>query len=122
MDLALDTRVLGNYTLSASVLTLADLTANPARKRPRNPRLPDSLLDRLACDQAVRGPSLGQDLRPAVLNRSLTPSAQIAAVAVAVKARDEAPAGFYRHHGFLPLQTQPRRLFVPPRRAAQLPG
>ena len=47
---------------------------------------------------------------------------QIAAMAVVVDAKDESAAAFYRHYGFIPLQTQPSRLFVPMRSIAQLLG
>jgi hypothetical protein len=49
-------RVLGYYTLSASVLTLTDLPNELARKLPRYPQLPVTLLGRLAVDQSTKGP------------------------------------------------------------------
>ena len=50
-----DARVLGYYTLSASVLTLADLPDELARKLPHYPQLPVTLLGRLAVDQSTKG-------------------------------------------------------------------
>ncbi len=97
-------RVLGYYTLSASVLTLADLP------------------DDLAVDQSTKGQGLGEHLLLDALCRSLTHADQIAAMAVVVDAKDEAAAGFYRHYGFLTLQTQPSRLFVPMGTVARLLG
>ncbi len=108
-----DTRVLGYYTLSASVLTVADLPDDLARKLPRYPQLPVTLLGRLAVDQSARGQGLGEHLLLDALNRSLTHADQIAAMAVVVDAMDEAAALFYRHFGFASLQAQPRRLFIP---------
>jgi hypothetical protein len=52
-------RVLGYYTLSASVLTLTDLPDELARKLPRYPQLPVTLLGRLAVDQSTKGQGLG---------------------------------------------------------------
>jgi hypothetical protein len=46
-------RVLGYYTLSASVLTLTELPDELARKLPRYPQLPVTLLGRLAVDQST---------------------------------------------------------------------
>jgi len=43
-------------------------------------------------------------------------------MAVVVDAKDEAAAAFYRHYGFLTLQAQPSRLFVPMRLVTQLLG
>jgi predicted GNAT family N-acyltransferase len=117
-----DPRVLGYYTLSASVLTLAELPDELVRKLPRYPQLPVTLLGRLAVDQSTKGQGLGGHLLLDALHRSLTHADQIAAMAVVVDAKDESAAAFYRHFGFLTLQAQPRRLFVPMRLVAQLLG
>jgi GNAT superfamily N-acetyltransferase len=117
-----DVRVLGYYTLSASVLTLADLPDELARKLPRYPQLPVTLLGRLAVDQSAKGQGLGEHLLLDALQRSLTHANQIAAMAVVVDAQDESAASFYRHFGFLTLQAKPSRLFVPMPLVAQLLG
>jgi GNAT superfamily N-acetyltransferase len=117
-----DTVVLGYYTLSASVLTLTDLPDELARKLPRYPQLPVTLLGRLAVDQSTKGKGLGEHLLLDALHRSLAHADQIAAMAVVVDAKDESAAAFYQHYGFIPLQTQPSRLFVPMRSIAQLLG
>lgn len=117
-----NTVVLGYYTLSASVLTLTDLPDELARKLPRYPQLPVTLLGLLAVDQSTKGQGLGEHLLLDALHRSLAHADQIAAMAVVVDAKDESAAAFYRHYGFIPLQTQPSRLFVPMRSIAQLLG
>ena len=117
-----DTRVLGYYTLSASVLTLVDLPDELAHKLPRYPQLPATLLGRLAVDQSTKGQGLGEHLLLDALRRSLAHADQIAAMAVVVDAQDDAAAAFYRHYGFLTLQAQPSRLFVPMRLLTQLLG
>jgi GNAT superfamily N-acetyltransferase len=117
-----DTVVLGYYTLSASALTLTDLPDELARKLPRYPQLPVTLLGRLAVDQSTKGQGLGEHLLLDALHRSLAHADQIAAMAVVVDAKDESAAAFYRHYGFIPLQTQPSRLFVPMRSIEQLLG
>jgi predicted GNAT family N-acyltransferase len=117
-----NTRVLGYYTLSASVVTLTDLPDELTRKLPRYPQLPVTLLGRLAVDQSARVQRLGEHLLLDALHRSLTHADEIAAMAVVVDAKDENAAAFYRHYGFIPLQAQPKRLFVPMRVVAQLLG
>lgn len=115
-------RVLGYYTLSASVLTLSELPDDLARKLPRHPQLPVTLLGRLAVDRSTKGQGLGEHLLLDALRRSLVHGDQIAAMAVVVDAKDEAAAAFYRHYGFATLQARPSRLFVPMRLVAQLLG
>lgn len=117
-----NTRVLGYYTLSASVVTLTDLPDELSRKLPRYPQLPVTLLGRLAVDQSARGQRLGEHLLLDALHRSLTHADEIAAMAVVVDAKDENAAAFYRHFGLIALQAQPRRLCVPMRVVAQLLG
>ena len=117
-----DTRVLGYYTLSASVVTFTDLPDDLSRKLPRYPQLPVTLLGRLAVDESTKGQGLGEHLLLDALHRSLAHAEQIAAMAVVVDAKDESAASFYRHFGFLTLQAQPSRLFLPMRLVAQLLG
>jgi predicted GNAT family N-acyltransferase len=92
-----DTVVLGDCTLSASVLTLTDLPDELTRKLPRDPQLPVTLLGRLAVDQSTKGKGLGEHLLLDALHRSLAHADQIAAMAVVVDAKDESAAAFYRH-------------------------
>lgn len=108
-----DLRVLGFYTLSSSVLPLSDLPDAQARKLPRYPQLPVTLLGRLAVDGSAKGQDLGEHLLLDALYRSLAHADQIAAAAVVVDAKDEGAARFYARYGFLPLQSTPGRLFIP---------
>ena len=115
-------RVLGYYTLSASVLTLADLPDESARQLPRYPQIPVTLLGRLAVDQSAQGQGLGEHLLMDALHRSLAHADLVAAMAVVADARGESAAAFYRHFGFFTLQVQPSRLYLPMRLVAQCLG
>ena len=106
-------RVVGYYTLSASLLETGELPDALAGKLPRYPQLPVTLLGRLAVDQGARGSGAGQFLLMDALRRSLEATTDIAAMAVIVDAKDDAAEAFWRHFDFLPLQRQPRRLFLP---------
>jgi GNAT superfamily N-acetyltransferase len=112
--------VLGYYTLSASIITPDALPADLAKKLPRYPALPVTLLGRLAVDQSLRGKGLGEFLLMDALHRSLEAAAEIAAMAVIVDAKDKEAAAFYECFGFIPLQRQPARLFLPMRTVAAL--
>ena len=113
-------RVLGYYTLSASVVNTNELPDTLVKKLPRYPQLPVTLLGRLAVDQSMRGKGMGQFLLLDALRRSLEAAPNIAAMAVLVDAKDDTAEAFYRHFSFLPLQLQPRRLFLPMKTIAGL--
>jgi GNAT superfamily N-acetyltransferase len=113
-------RVLGYYTLSASIVDTGELPDTLSKKLPRYPQLPVTLLGRLAVDQSMKGKGIGQLLLMDALRRSLEAAANIAAMAVVVDAKDDAAQAFYRHFSFLPLHQQPRRLFLPMKTVAAL--
>ncbi len=113
-------RVLGYYTLSASPVNANELPDTWAKKLPRYPQLPVTLLGRLAVDQSMKGKGIGQFLLMDALRRSFEAAATIAAMAVLVDAKDDAAEAFYRHFSFLPLHERPRRLFLPMKTVARL--
>jgi predicted GNAT family N-acyltransferase len=103
--------VAGYYTLSAHVVNLGDLPAAIARKLPRYPNVPATLLGRLAVGMHFRGQRLGEFLLLDALRRVLVSTREIASAMVVVDAKDEDARNFYLHHDFVPLPTQPNRLF-----------
>lgn len=114
--------VLGYYTLSASMLSVDEIAPELAKKLPRYPQLPVTLIGRLAVDSQLKGQGRGEFLLMDALHRSLAHAAEIAAMAVVVDAKDEAAEAFYRHFDFAPLQTNPRRLYLPMKTVAALLG
>jgi predicted GNAT family N-acyltransferase len=107
-----ESRVLGYYTLSASLVNVSELPEALTKKLTRYPQLPVTLLGRLAVDDSMKGKGVGQFLLMNALHRSLQAAPNIAAMAVVVDAKDDAAEAFYRHYGFIALQQQPRRLFL----------
>lgn len=107
--------VLGYYTLSAYSVRLAALPESVARRLPRYPLLPATLLGRLAVDAACRGRRLGRFLLMDALYRSWRNTTEVASAGVVVDALDEAAREFYLHHEFVPLVDSPRSLFLPMR-------
>jgi GNAT superfamily N-acetyltransferase len=114
--------VLGYYTLSASIIDVADITADLARKLPRYPQLPVTLIGRLAVHERLKGQGCGALLLMDALHRSLMHAAEVAAMAVVVDAKDDAASKFYRHFSFLPLQRDARRMYLPIKTVAALLG
>lgn len=109
--LLLDGTVAGYYTLSSTSVRLAELPEATARKLPRYPLLPATLLGRLAVDRGQQGRGYGRFLLADALFRAAR--SEIASFAVIVEAKDESARRFYARESFLPLPDQPMRLFRP---------
>ena len=109
----LSPKVLGFYSLSASRVDTAALPVDLARKLPRYPNLPVTLLGRLAIDEAHKGQGLGQFLLLDALHRSLQVVSAIASMAVVVDAKDQAAAAFYKRYGFMQLSDAEGSMFLP---------
>ena len=102
--------IAGFYTLSAHVISLADLPGHVARKLPRYPNVPATLLGRLAVSTNFRGRKIGELLLLDAFKRVLENSRDVASPVVAVDAKDERAREFYLRHDFIPLPSQPARL------------
>lgn len=104
--------IAGFYTLSATAVRLDAWPEAIARKLPRYPLVPATVLGRLAVDVSHRGKRLGERLLIDALRRSLAASRHVASAAVIVDAKDEPGAGFYERYGFKRFPQQPLRLFI----------
>lgn len=104
--------VAGYYTLSAYAIRMSELPPNVARKLPKYPLIPATLLGRFAISQAHQGRKLGRFLLMDALFRSWKNTAEVASVGVVAEAYDDAVRDFYIRHEFIPLQDQPRKLFI----------
>ncbi|HWO40034.1 MAG TPA: GNAT family N-acetyltransferase [Candidatus Acidoferrum sp.] len=107
------TTIAGFYTLSAHLVNLADLPDNVAKRLPRYPNVPATLLGRLAVSENFRGQGIGALLLLDALRRAFGNTREVASAVVVVDAKDERARGFYLRHDFIPLPTQPHRLFYP---------
>jgi GNAT superfamily N-acetyltransferase len=106
-----DGSVGGYYTLSATAVKLADLPADAARRLPKYPLVPATLLGRLAVDGQHQGKGYGRFLLADALGRAVR--SEIASFAVVVNAKDEAARRFYERESFLPFPDQPMKLYRP---------
>ncbi|MFZ2738084.1 MAG: GNAT family N-acetyltransferase [Burkholderiaceae bacterium] len=106
-----DGQIAGYYTLASASVLLSDLPEVLAKKLPRYPSVPAVRMGRLAVDQTFKGKGLGAALLADALRRTAT--AEIAAYALVVDAKDETAAQFYGHHGFIALSERPLFLFLP---------
>jgi predicted N-acetyltransferase YhbS len=116
-------KVLGYYTLSSATLGLDELPESWQRKLPKYPRVPATLMGRLAIDTTTRGRRLGEALLFDGLFRALDASLTVASFAVMVDALEiePDPLPFYEQYGFTKLEPNSRTLFVPMSTVAKLP-
>jgi ribosomal protein S18 acetylase RimI-like enzyme len=107
----LDTAICGYYTLSATSVSLGDLPPALAKKLPHYPRIPATLLGRLAVDYRFRGRQIGRLLLYDAIAQ--TRHANIATAMLVVDAKDDTAAAFYRRYDFLPFGPGRRQLYLP---------
>lgn len=112
--------IAGYYSLSSTAVRLDDLPDKLAKRLPKYPLVPATLLGRLAVDANYRGQRLGEYLLVDALQRSLENSSKIASAAIVVDAKNEAVKKFYLRYGFIGFPDQPSRLFLPMATVEQL--
>ena len=105
--------ILGYYTLSSFGIHLEELPGEVAKKFPRYPLVPATLLGRLAVDEDHQGKGLGELLLMDALHRSLDQADVIGSTAVVVGAIDKEAYEFYKNFDFLPFPNRKDRLFLP---------
>jgi len=110
-------KVAAYYTLTSAGIPISDLPPEIVKKLPRYPSIPAVRIGRLAVDTRFQGKGLGGAMLGDALQRVL--SSAPATYALLVDAKDEKAVAFYQHHGFIPLASQPRTLFLPLATAAK---
>lgn len=105
------TKVVGFYTIVAGEIRHADAPERVVKGMPRHP-IPLLVLARLAVHRDWHGRGLGAGLLLDALGRTLQVADLVGVRALAVHAKDENAASFYRHFGFIPSSTDPRHLFM----------
>jgi len=105
-------RIIGYYTLSAYGIRVTDLPPQVAKKLPKYPLIPATLLGRLAVSEEHQGQKFGRLLLMDALHRCWKNTSQVASVGVIAEAIDQAARRFYLHHEFVPLSDHPQKLFI----------
>lgn len=103
--------VAGYYTLAASGVPLGELPDSLTKRLPRYPLVPVARLGRLAVGMAYQGKKLGGALVWDAVTRAIR--SEVAVAALVVDAKDDQAAAFYRHLGFVSLDSDGRRLVLP---------
>ena len=112
--------VAGFYTLSATSFLLADLPDETAKRLPKYPQVPATLLGRLAIDSRYQGSGYGEIMLIDALRRALQATTEVASYAVVVDATDERAKAFYEHYEFRAFPDRKLRLFLPMKTIADL--
>lgn len=99
--------VAGYYTLSSMTVDASVLPVAAARKLPRYPLLPVTLLGRLAVAREHQRRGLGEHLLIDALSRSLHAGANVGSNAVVVDAIDDRARAFYERYEFVALADRP---------------
>lgn len=110
----------GFYTVANTSISLGELPPDIARKLPKYPFVPATLLGRLAVDVKHRGKGLGEFILIDALRRGRAASELVASFAVVVDAKDELATAFYRKYGFRALADTKGRLFLTVKTIGQL--
>jgi GNAT superfamily N-acetyltransferase len=116
----LTSSVIGYYTLSATSILLADLPDETARKLPKYPHVPATLLGRLAIDRRYQGRGYGELLIIDALRRALQATTEVASYAVVVDAINERARSYYEQYDFCAFPDRNPRLFLPMKTIANL--
>jgi predicted GNAT family N-acyltransferase len=107
------TAIAGYYTLSQYAVQLDEIPMEVAKRLPKYPIVPATLLGRLTVSSGFRGQGHGATLLMDALYRTLHHSREVASAGVIVDAKDAAAFAFYKKYGFLELPRTERRLFLP---------
>ena len=112
--------VLAYYTLSTYTVDITDLDKAFAKRLPRYPQLPATLLGRLAVDGRQKSKRFGELMLVDALKRVLKVSTQVASLAVIAEALDEVALNFYLKYGFQQFRQDTMKLYFPMKSVEEL--
>lgn len=102
--------VLAYYSIAPHLILRDKLPTKVGHGSPD--QIPSVLLARLALDRSLQGQGLGAALLADALSRVVAGIEKVGGRLIVVDAIDLEAAGFYRRHGFVPTETDPRRLVI----------
>jgi predicted GNAT family N-acyltransferase len=115
-----ESAVLAYYTLSSYTVDISVLNESFAKRLPRYPVLPATLLGRLAVDDTQKGKRFGELLLVDALRKSLDAAMQVASLAVIAEALGDSALSFYIKYGFQPFKQNPMKLYLPMKSVEEL--
>ena len=115
-------QIAGYFTLSTGEVKPTDVPPELARRQPRYPALPVTLLGRLAVDWRWQGKGIGRALLMQAFRISFAQSLHVAAMAIIVDVLNDRARSLSARHEFQPLITDERRTILPMTAVARLLG
>lgn len=109
--LAAGSTIVGYYTLSSYTIDAGELPAE-LHHLPKYPKLPATLIGRLARDESRKGKGISELLLVDALRRCLNATSTVGSVVVVVEAENDKARAFYLHHGFIQFPSRPSKLFM----------
>lgn len=124
-----ENRIAGFYGINMHAVAIKDMPSAYAKKAMKHGLLPAAFIAMIGVDKKQQGKGIGSALVADALNRIARASEQIGTCVVVLDIFDEGDAGavarrkaYYEAFGFLPLPSQPLRLFMPIATARALSG
>ncbi|MGJ5672797.1 MAG: GNAT family N-acetyltransferase [Nostochopsis sp.] len=114
------THILAYYSLSSYTIDISVLDEGFAKRLPRYPLLPATLLGRLAVDHSQKRKRFGELMLVDALKKSLDATTQVASVAVIAEALDEQALSFYVKYGFQYFKQEAMKLYLPMKSVEEL--
>lgn len=108
-----ESSLLGYYTLSSTIIhfdQLSNIDDKMAKKMPKYPYLPATLLGRLAVKSETKSKGYGELLLIDALTRAYRNSSVIGSIEVVVDSKNKSATDFYKRYGFLDLRKN--QLFI----------
>jgi GNAT superfamily N-acetyltransferase len=108
-----DEGIAGFYTLSMYSVGSDALPIDVTSSLPKYPEVPAALIGRLARADRLRGKGVGELLVIDAFKRVVASSAEVAAFAIVVDAKDLAAQRFYAALGFRAFPSRASKMFIP---------
>ena len=108
-----DKNIVGYYTVSNFSVELSHISTDISKKFPRYPQVPVTMIGRLARHIDHRKKGIGDYLLIDALKRAFDASQNIGSVAVVVDPINEIAADLYKKFGFIHINNDNQRLYMP---------
>lgn len=107
-------KILGYFTLAFLEVSTHSLPEQYSRKLPKSSRLPAAKLARVAVEKSCQGRGYGALILAEAIKRVISAVSESGGITgFFVDAKDDQAKCFYLRFGFIPLQDDPLKLFLP---------